>query len=325
MAISFLWYAFRNGGGLFLLIIILGPGYPSWAQSPDSLHVFSTETPTQLKAFFRYTRDRIPFVSAHRGGARAGYPENCLETFENTLHHTWAILEIDPHYTRDSAIVLMHDPTLERTSTGQGKVSDYTREELKALRLKDTEGQITDYTIPTLDEALEWAQGKTILILDMKDVPMEARVKKIQQHQAQAYAMVMAYTFEDAQRCYALDKNIMMEVFIPDKEAADRFEETGVPWENVVTFITHTQPKDEAVCQYLHQKRVMGIIGSSRTIDQAYTEKKISDKQLEKGYRDIIQSGADIIEADLGIEAGNALQELFDEKSSKKRFFTTMP
>src|SRR5512134_2049686 len=105
-----------------------------------ALHRIDARTPEGLRALFRPTSDPLPFVSAHRGGAQRGFPENCLATFEQTLRHTFAILEIDPRYTKDGAIVLHHDDTLERTTTGRGKVSDFTLAELKELRLRDAEG-----------------------------------------------------------------------------------------------------------------------------------------------------------------------------------------
>src|SRR5690606_36276711 len=60
----------------------------------DSLHVIRIDSPDKLKDFFRYTTDPVPLVSAHRGGARPGFPDNCIATFENTLRHTPAILEV---------------------------------------------------------------------------------------------------------------------------------------------------------------------------------------------------------------------------------------
>lgn len=314
---------------LWVLAIAVIPGSMVFSQTPK-LHVISVESPRQLREFLRYSPDRIPFVSAHRGGPRSGgprsgYPENCLATFENTLRSTWAMLEIDPRYTKDSAIVLMHDATLERTTTGHGKVLDFTLEELRKLRLKDTEGRVTDYQIPTLGEALEWAKGKTVLIVDQKDVPVQARVQEIRKHNAEANALVMAYTFEDAQLAYSLNPEVMMEVFIPDREAADRFEQMRVPWQNVVAFVTHTQPKEATIFQHLHSKGTMAIVGSSRTVDKDYTDKKITDSELNKGYLTIIASGADIIEADLAIEAGEALMKMPKKKSSKRQFFKIRP
>ena len=313
-----------------LLVAVAAISAFTSSSQPSGLYVLDVESPRQLREFLRYSPDRIPLVSAHRGGPRAvgpraGYPENCLATFENTLRSTWAILEIDPRYTKDSAIVLMHDPTLDRTTTGQGKVSDFTLEELRKLRLKDPEGQITEYTIPTLGEALEWARGKTVLVVDQKDVPMAARVAEIKKHRAEAHALVMAYTFDDAKISYALNPAVMMEVFVPDRKAAEAFEQTGVPWQNVVAFVTHTQPKDAGILAYLHSKGAMAIVGSSRTIDKDYTDGKISKSELDQGYLAIIASGADIVEADLAIEAGEILMQQPRKKSSKNRFFNKRP
>jgi glycerophosphoryl diester phosphodiesterase len=285
------------------------------------LHTFNLLSPNDLKALLSYGKDRVPLVSAHRGGARKGFPENCIATFENTLRFTHALLEVDPRYTRDGAIVLMHDATLERTTTGQGNVADYTLMQLRELRLKDTEGNVTDYRIPTLDEALEWAKGKTVLVLDQKTVLMEARVKKIQEHQAQAHALVIAYSLEDAKRCYDLDKEIMQEVMLPDRAAIDKFARTGVAWSNVVAFVTHTRPAEKNIYQLLHKQGVMCIVGTSRTLDRDFTAGKITDRRiLTEKYQALIRAGVDIIEADLGIEAGQALQQISPKNLLQRKY-----
>lgn len=102
-----------------------------------------------------------------------GYPENSIEGCEKTLSFMHSFFEIDPRLTKDSVIVLMHDATLERTSNGTGKVSDYTYEELQQFNLKDRQGNLTPYKIPTLIEMLEWGKGKTVFNLDNKQVPWE--------------------------------------------------------------------------------------------------------------------------------------------------------
>ncbi len=289
----------------------------------EGTHIINIKNSGEMKEFFHYTKDRIPFISSHRGGPMKDFPENCIATFDHTLQHTWSLIEMDPHYTKDSALVLMHDPTLDRTSNGHGKVSDHTLAEIKQMRLKDTEGNLTSEPIPTFDEVLEWAKGKTILMVDQKDVPAEVRVQKIQEHHAEANAMVMAYTLADAQKCYALDKDIMMElVFVHDRKTADEFEKSGVPWENVVVFVTHTEPKEKDIFDYIHSKGAMSIRGSSRTVDKDFTKGTITDKNvLYQKYQQLINDGADIIEADLGIEAGNGIAPMQEIKSQKKKYF----
>lgn len=292
--------------------------------SPKNLQTIKTRTAEDLMDFFRYTPDGIPLVSAHRGGPRKDYPENCFATFENTLRHTPALLEIDPRFTKDGEIVLMHDQTLDRTTNGHGKVSDHTLAELKKLRLKDTEGNLTDYRIPTLDEALQWAKGKTILVIDEKDVPIEIRVKKIVENKAQANAMVIAYSMEDIKEAYKINQDIMMEVMMGKMENITTFDNSGVPWENVVGFVSHNLPLNREIIKEVHKRGAMCIQGSSRNYDRQFTLGEISEDELKKGYLDIIEGGADIIEADLSIEAGAAIKAMQERESSKKKYFQTV-
>lgn len=297
--------------------------FPYVADSLAPLHIFNLHNAGDTKAFLHYSNDRIPLVSSHRGGPARGYPENCLATFTHTLRHTWSLLEIDPHYTKDSVIILMHDPTLDRTSTGHGKISDHSLAEIKQLFLKDRMGEVTQYKIPTLDEALEWAKGRAILILDQKDVSAATRARIVRQHHAEANAMVMCYSYEDARTVYQIDPNIMMEVFIPDEQSLRKFGDSGVPWKNVVAFVSHYQPKDPHIFEKIHEKGVSCIMGSSRTLDKDYLAEKISKTQLDSGYQRIIHSGADLIEADLGSEAGDGIRSLQDLTGSRGKYLKT--
>lgn len=317
-------YTYPLIAGLVLIVLVLA-GFDGIQTEPHAkaarLHTIRTKDAADLKDFFRYTPDRIPFVSAHRGGPRKGFPENCIATFENTLSHGPAILEIDPRYTKDGQIVLMHDPTLDRTTNGTGKVSDYTLEEIRKLRLKDTEGNLTDYRIPTLDEALQWAKGKTILVIDAKDVPIEARVQKILDNKAEGSAIVIAYSIADIKACYELSPDIVMEVMMGKMENVSAMDGSGVPWQNVVGFVSHNLPSDKSIFGAVHDRGAMCILGSSRNYDRDFMAGRISEEQLAEGYRSLIGFGADIIEADLGIEAGKALAPMQKAKSSKQKYF----
>lgn len=313
------WNTFKKVKLLVLLYGILSVS----SVSAQNLHHIVIESPQELKDFFRYVPDRIPIISTHRGGSRPGYPENCIHTFENTLRHTWSILEIDPRYTQDSIMVLMHDATLDRTSTGNGKVSDYTYAELQELRLKDSEGNRTPFKIPTLDETIIWAKGKTILIIDQKDVPLEHTIRKIQEHRAQAWAAPIVYGgVENIQKALAMEPDLVMEVMIPDVATLQKIEAANIPLTNLIAFTTHTEAKDPTLYEQLHKRGIMAIRGSSRTIDRAFLKGEISTrKELEERYREMIVSGTDIIEADLGIEAGNAIQPISPANSSKRKYF----
>jgi len=295
---------------LTVFLIFQGCHSPGSGES-KVLKISSLSTPEDLMTFMRYSPDATPLVSAHRGGARVDFPENCIATFSNTIAHTPSIIEVDPRYTADSIIILMHDATLERTSTGTGKVTDHTYNQLLQYRLKDTEGKITGHTIPTLDEAIEWARNRAILILDRKDVPVEARVAKITEHNAESFVMVMAYSFEEALRCYQKNPDVMMEIMLPDTLQVKRFDETGVPWQNTVVFVSHNLVSDPRIFEMIHSRGAKCIVGSSRNYDLAYKKGEIgSIEELYKKYRSMIEAGADIIEADLAIEAGSAFKAI---------------
>jgi glycerophosphoryl diester phosphodiesterase len=269
------------------------------------LHVIDAKTPEGLRELFHYTGDPLPLVSAHRGGARRKFPENCIATFENTLRHTYAIMEVDPRYAKDGAIVVHHDATLDRTTTGRGRLSELTLQELKELRLKDAEGRVTGFQIPTLDEVLEWARGKTILVLDQKDVPVETRVRKIEEHRAEAHAMLIVYNLKDAKKCYKLNKNIMMEVMIPNREKFHQFDETGIPWSNIIAFVGHTPPTDKELLQMIHAKGASCMAGTSRNLDREFVASRASGTgSIEKRYSALLRQGIDVIETDLPREVG---------------------
>lgn len=311
------------------LIVILALSGPASSQETATgvsqvlpLHAIDAQDSQGLQELFRYTGEPMPLVSAHRGGAQPGFPENCIATFENTIRHTYSIMEIDLRSSKDGRIVLNHDATLDRTTTGTGPVADRTLQELKSLRLKDSEGNVTEHRMSTLDEALEWARGKTILILDKKELPVEVCVRKIEEHRAEAYAMVMAYSFQEVAACHNLNKNIMMEVMIGDRKRFREFDETGVPWSRVIAFVGHTPPEDKELLNMIHAKGACCMAGTSRNLDR--TLRNISDADLaslERQYRARLEFGIDLIETDLPIQVGRLLYAEPAIPASKAQYF----
>ncbi|MCA9128392.1 MAG: glycerophosphodiester phosphodiesterase family protein [Planctomycetales bacterium] len=252
-----------------------------------------------LRELLHYGAELPPVVSAHRGGAGPGLPENCIATFEQTLAHGYAMLEVDPRLTRDGVVVLHHDATLDRTTTGTGPISEFSLGELKHLKLKDSNGVVTDHRINTLSEAFEWARGKAILVIDSKDLSVAQRVEQIEKHNAEAYAMIIAGSLKAAQECYQLNPNIMMEVMIPDRDRLGEFEAAGIPWDRVVAFVGHQPTEDQQLIQMLHDRGVLVMGGTSRNLDLELSQRRDGAQLLEQRYRDLVARGIDLIETDL--------------------------
>jgi glycerophosphoryl diester phosphodiesterase len=104
-----------------------------------------------------------PLTFAHRGGSLL-WPENTMAAFRGAVEMGYRYLETDLHATRDGALVLIHDDTLERTTDGRGPVWEHTLAELKRFdagyRFSPDGGRTYPYrgqgvTVPALEEVVE--------------------------------------------------------------------------------------------------------------------------------------------------------------------------
>jgi len=104
-------------------------------------------------------------IFAHRGDWRNA-PENSLKAYQNCIDEGLDGIEVDVQLTKDSVLVVMHDPTLNRTTTGTGNVADYTYAELQELYLKSPIGVVTRQKIPSFEDVLKLAKGKILIQVD---------------------------------------------------------------------------------------------------------------------------------------------------------------
>jgi glycerophosphoryl diester phosphodiesterase len=110
-----------------------------------------------------------PLVIAHRGNSR-DTPEQTLAAFRRAVELGADMIEADVRRTRDGQLVMFHDPTLERTTNGDGFVSNHAFDELRRL---DAGGwfsaSFAGERIPSLDELFELAgQERIRLCLEVK-------------------------------------------------------------------------------------------------------------------------------------------------------------
>lgn len=98
---------------------------------------------------------------AHRG-ASASEPENTLRALERAIQVGATMLEVDVHLSLDGHPVVIHDAEVSRTTNGAGRVRDLTLEQIK--RLDAGRGE----QVPTLEEVIDLARGRTELYLELK-------------------------------------------------------------------------------------------------------------------------------------------------------------
>lgn len=138
----------------------------------------------------RFFAGPLPRTFGHRG-ASGTLPENTMPAFEAALELGADALELDVHRSTDGEIVVIHDPTLDRTTDGTGPVRERTLEELRGFdagyRFSPDGGRTfpfrgEGFSIPTLREVLETFPD-TPLILEIKQVepPLEEDLARLLQ------------------------------------------------------------------------------------------------------------------------------------------------
>ena len=113
------------------------------------------------------SEDKISWIKetpiAHRGLHTKDIPENSLSAFENALKNNYAI-ELDVQFTKDKEVVVFHDENLKRITNDTRNIEDVNYDELKNLRLGNT-----NEIIPTLEEVLELVDSKVAILIEIKD------------------------------------------------------------------------------------------------------------------------------------------------------------
>jgi glycerophosphoryl diester phosphodiesterase len=198
-----------------------------------------TLTPSDLSAFFDCLRENgRTIVSAHRGGPRSGFAENAIPTFENTVSRTPAFLEVDVARAGDGVLVLMHDDDISRTTTGTGEVGDLDMAQLLAFQLEDGDGRAVDARVPTLREALEWADGRTVLELDVKrGVSYEDVAREVRGAGAMGRVVFITYSVDGASRLARVAPEAMIYTTITNALDLDTLERRGVDLTHIVAWL----------------------------------------------------------------------------------------
>lgn len=121
-------------------------------------------------------------ISAHRGD-HTHAPENTLQAYADAIKAGADFVEIDLRTTRDSQLVIMHDASVNRMTTGTGLVRDLLYDSLKLLRVREkTHPEWGEFEIPTFARVLELCKGKIGIYLDFKNADPAMAYKAIRQY-----------------------------------------------------------------------------------------------------------------------------------------------
>jgi glycerophosphoryl diester phosphodiesterase len=151
-------------------------------------------------------------IIGHRG-ARNLWPENSLEGFRRLIGLGVEGVEFDVHQTADGGLVVIHDPTLERTTFGSGPVGAKTLSELQAIGQRDSsEG------IPSLEQVLEALHGSSL----------ELHIELKTDAAGNAYQGLEARVIDAVSR-YGLQRRSILTCFVPEVLEMARAIDRTVP------------------------------------------------------------------------------------------------
>jgi glycerophosphoryl diester phosphodiesterase len=111
-----------------------------------------------------------PLIIAHRGDSDR-CPENTMAAFACALESGADLVEFDVQLSRDGEVIVIHDPTVDRTTNGSGRVADLTLAEIRKLsagypqRFGDA---FAGERVPTLAEALGMLRDRARAMVEIK-------------------------------------------------------------------------------------------------------------------------------------------------------------
>lgn len=260
---------------------------------------------SKLIELFKASNSNYPNISVHRGGkGLLNYPENCLETLKYINDSIVAVYEVDVAQTKDGQLVLLHDKSIDRTTTGSGKVNELTYDELKNFNLADDYGNETAFKIPLFSEVLKW--GKTnnvILTVDIKrSVSQDVVIKAIRDAKAEDISIVITYNVEQAKTAYNSAPDLLLSVSARNDDEFNRLLEAQIPIKNMLAF-TGTRLSDASLFKRLNDNNIVCMLGTLGNLDKSAAAKG------DELYMQWKENGADIIATDRPFEAFKAINK----------------
>lgn len=245
-------------------------------------------------------------ISAHRGGPSPGLPENAIPTMDAVLTAIPAIMEVDVAQSRDGVHFLMHDRTLDRTTTGSGVASEQDWGAIRQLRLRDGAGWVTPYSVPTLREALDWARSRTPLQIDFKrSASYEAVIALIRETGNANNVILIAYSIEAAARLHALAPEMLISLSIETPGELAAAQAAGIPANRIIAFTGTTIARPDLYAE-LDRAGVEVIFGAlGRAPDSL--DNVIDRLGIDARYAELGEQGVDVLATDRPREAAAAL------------------
>ena len=156
-----------------------------------------------------------PLIISHRGANKYA-PQNTIPAFKEAIEIGIDGFETDLHLTKDGHVVICHNYTIDETSTGKGKISDMTLDELKSYDFGSYfSNEFKDTEIPTIDEFLSLVESTDLKVLNIEIKPPKEKetaivretIKAVKEHGLFDKLLISSFSPEILKEAKRLDKN----------------------------------------------------------------------------------------------------------------------
>lgn len=188
---------------------------------------------------------------AHRG-ARAHWPDNTLASFQAAIEAGATALEVDVRMTADHHLVVMHDPLVDRTTTGHGMVHNLRFQHLRQLEIITA----PDQRVPTVAEVLDLAAGRALVMLDLKssgETYWQQLAQLVNDHPQRDQVILGVRSLEESHRLMTLMPGVSQLALTPKKRYVGDFIDAGV---NIVRLWPKWLKKRPELGEYIRQNGV---------------------------------------------------------------------
>lgn len=266
----------------------------------------SVESSNDLaKRFYCLAQNKKALIVSHRGGLLDKYPENTMLAFDEINKKIPTIIEVDVRATSDGVYFLHHDKTLERTTNGSGLVIDTTWSEVEQLKLRRNDGVLTHFSPVILNNALSWANGTAMLMLDVKpptDILGVANL--VSEESSFSNVIFIAYSPEDALKLQKAHEDAAIALGIEDEAALSRAEALGLKLEKIYALTNDDRPRSSFYRQLLMRNIIPIFTGQKG--EPSYDDRLMNEPDSHL-FGDVALAGAPLIVSDYPVEAHASL------------------
>lgn len=192
-------------------------------------------------------------ICGHRGGFYQNIPENSPTLFNHTYKNTSSspiILELDIRESLNGSLFILHDTTLERTTTAGGLLKTSSDSLLSKTFLKNSQGDITKIPIPTFDEMLVWLKNhpNAWLMLDVKGGLWKKVYDAVHQYKLEARVLFLTFKPEDTKEVFQLSSTTHISALIRNED----------DWNSIQAF----QPNFKQLIAYVNLQTPVSLISA---------------------------------------------------------------